>query len=86
MRAMPQRDWAAALDALPEANPLYVFRDMFRLGLGGIDGHAHANATAALALEPRGVVAPRLLAAEARPYTQADVDAMVQYLLEVDFG
>jgi fatty acid CoA ligase FadD9 len=78
MRALTQSEWSAAMDSLPESNPLFVFRATHRLGLGGIAGHGHAAATAALAGAVPGsdrLVQPPL------PYTQADVDAMVQFVL-----
>ena len=78
-RAFTEREWSTAMDTLSESNPLFVFREGCRLGLGGVAGHGYADSVAAL----RGLVSRKhpLLQPPAA-YTQADVDGMVSFILE----
>ena len=81
IRALTLVEWSAAMGTLAESNPLFVFRDTHKLGLGGIAAHNHAAASAALASAVQDM--DSLQQASDRPlaYTQADVDAMVKFIL-----
>ena len=78
MQALAQHECATAMVSRSERNPRLVFRETLSRGLGGIAGHGHSAATAAMAgavPEIHRLVQPPL------PYDRADVDAMVEFVL-----
>eukprot|EP01043_Picozoa_sp_COSAG02_P045109 COSAG02_NODE_4093_length_5795_cov_3.111482_6_plen_132_part_00 len=82
-RALTEREWSTAMDTLSENNPLFVFREGCRQGLGGIAGHGYADSVAAL----RGLVSRgHPLLQPPAVYTQADVDGMVSFILKRGFN
>ena len=79
MRPLSQMEWLATLRALPDTNPLFVFRDKYKTGLAGVAGHDHSKATAALA---NILDTTNCLIQPPSAYMQGDVENMVRFILK----